>query len=109
VIVKRGADPAIEIMRKAISKREYYNKQVDEFKVDVYIKSLFKTRSLPDMFLRDVKDEELERTGFDSLGRGIIFLSESNTKVSFKKPDHYKYEVVSSRQAGGGYGISLPF
>ncbi len=47
-------------------------------------------------------------TGFDSLGRGILFLSESLTKVSYKRPDKFKYEVISSRQAGGGYGINFP-
>src|SRR5678815_2550428 len=38
VIIKRGDDPAIEIIRNTIKKRDYYNKQVDSFQVDVYIK-----------------------------------------------------------------------
>ena len=110
VVVRGGPDPAIEIIRKTIAKRNFYNKQVDTFSVDVYIKGTLKTRHIPEKFIRkNTSKEEMESTGFDSLGRGILFLSESQTKVSYKRPDTYKYEVISSRQAGGGYGISFPF
>ena len=40
VIVKKGEDPAYEIIRQAIKKRSYYNTQVDSLSVDVYIKGL---------------------------------------------------------------------
>jgi hypothetical protein len=110
VIIKRGPDPALEIIRQTIKKRDYYNKQVDSFQVDVYIKGLIRSRNVPDKVMgQKVDKEDMKKSGFDSLGRGILFLSESQTKVSYKKPDNYKYEVVSSRQAGGGYGVSLPF
>lgn len=109
VVIKKGPDPAIEIIRQAIKKREHYNRQVDSFTVDVYIKGLMKTRYVPEMFRRSEEDKkDMEMTGFDSLGRGILFLSESLTKVSYKRPDKFKYEVISSRQAGGGYGINFP-
>ncbi|MES1219465.1 MAG: DUF5686 family protein, partial [Bacteroidota bacterium] len=52
---------------------------------------------------------DLKKGGLDSAGRGILFLSESNTKVFFKKPDKIKFEVISSRQSGGGPGLSFPF
>ncbi|MFL5810116.1 MAG: DUF5686 and carboxypeptidase regulatory-like domain-containing protein [Flavisolibacter sp.] len=110
VIIKRGEDPAIEIIKQAIKKRDFYNNQVDSFTVDVYIKGLLRTNSIPDRMLgQKVDKSEMEQQGFDSLGRGILFLSESQTKVSFSKPDKYKYQVISSRQSGGGYGISFPF
>ena len=110
VVIKSGTDPANEIIRQTIKKRNYYNSQVDSFTVDVYIKGLLKSRQIPEKFIKKGTDkEEMGKTGFDSLGRGILFLSESQTEVSFKKPDTYKYKVLSSRQAGGGYGISFPF
>ena len=110
VIIKRGDDPAIEIIRNTIKKRDYYNKQVDSLQVDVYIKGLIRSRNVPDRMMgQKVNKEDMKNSGFDSLGRGILFLSESQTKLSYKKPDKYKYEVLSSRQAGGGYGFSIPF
>lgn len=110
VIIKRGEDPALEIIRETIKKRDFYNKQVDSFSVDVYIKGLIRSRNVPDKLMGQKVDKgDMKKSGFDSLGRGILFLSESQTKVSYKKPDTYKYEVISSRQAGGGYGIAFPF
>jgi hypothetical protein len=45
----------------------------------------------------------------DSAGRGIIYLSESLTKVSSQKPGKTKLEVLSTRESGStGLGFSLP-
>jgi hypothetical protein len=110
VVIRRGDDPAIEIIRETIRKREFYNKQVDSFTVDVYIKGLMRTRAIPDKVLGQKIDKaELEKDGFDSSGKGIVFLSESLTKVAFKQPDKIKYEVISTRMSGGGFGLSFPF
>lgn len=110
VIIKNGEDPAIEIIRETIKKREFYSKQVDSFTVNVYIKGLVRTLRMPEKALgQKIDREEMKGAGFDSLGKGILFLSESETRVSYKRPDDYKYEVLSSRQSGGGYGISFPF
>lgn len=108
VVVKKGEDPAYEIIRQAIKKRSYYNGQVDSFSVDVYIKGLLSSRRMPArVFGRKIIPEK--NLGLDSLGKGILFLSESVTKVFFKKPDKIKYHVISSRQSGGGFGLSFPF
>ncbi len=47
--------------------------------------------------------------GLDSLGKGILFLSESVTQVDFTRPNNIKLRVISSRESGGGYGLSFPF
>jgi hypothetical protein len=110
VVIKRGEDPAIEIIRETIKKRDFYNKQVDSFTVDVYIKGLLRSRGMPDKFFgKKIDKTDMAKDGIDSSGKGILFLSESQTKVSFKQPDKIKYEVVSSRESGGGYGLSFPF
>ena len=110
VIVKKGEDPAYEIIRHAIKKRSYYNAQVDSFSVDVYIKSLLRMRGMPErVFGQKIEKGDMEKAGLDSAGKGILFLSESITKVSYKKPDKIKFEVISSRTSGGGFGLSFPF
>ncbi|MFN4315966.1 MAG: DUF5686 and carboxypeptidase regulatory-like domain-containing protein [Chitinophagaceae bacterium] len=108
VIVKKGEDPAYEIIRQAIAKREYYNNQVDSLSVKVYIKGLMRSDGLP----KRLMGQKIERSaddGLDSLGRGIVFLSESVTEVDLVRPDQIKYRVISSRESGGGYGLSFPF
>jgi hypothetical protein len=108
VVVKKGEDPAYEIIRQAIKKRSFYNDQVDSFSVDVYIKGLLRSRGMPNKFMGKTIERD-GNDGLDSMGKGILFLSESLTNVSFKKPDKIKYRVISSRQSGGGFGLSFPF
>jgi hypothetical protein len=110
VVIRRGEDPALEIMRKTIAKREFYNKQTDSFTVDVYIKGLIRSRNMPDRMLgQKIDKSDFKKQGLDSAGKGILFLSESLTKVAYKHPDKIKFEVVSSRESGGGFGLSFPF
>ena len=47
--------------------------------------------------------------GLDSSGKGIVYLSESVTKVSSQQPDKFKLEVISSRLSGSnGFGFDFP-
>src|SRR5690606_35255243 len=65
VVIKRGEDPAIEIMKEAIKKRDYYNKQVESFIVDVYIKGLMRTRKMPEKILgRKIEKEDMDSAVF---------------------------------------------
>lgn len=108
VVVKKGEDPAYEIIRNAIKKRNYYNNQVDSFSVNVYIKGLLRSGAMPKK-LFGKKIERDANDGLDSLGKGILFLSESVTQVDYAKPNNIKLKVISSRESGGGYGLSFPF
>ncbi len=110
VVVKKGEDPAYEIIRKTIKKRPFYNNQVDSFTVNVYIKGLIRSRGMPArLFGKKIEHDKSE--GLDSLGKGIVFLSESMTNVSYVKPGKIKYQVISSRVSGdnSGFGLSIPF
>jgi len=47
--------------------------------------------------------------GLDSAGKGILFLSESITKVAYKKPGKIKLEVLSGHTSGSNsYGFNFP-
>ncbi|HTB24292.1 MAG TPA: DUF5686 family protein, partial [Puia sp.] len=111
VVVKSGAeDPAYEIIRHAIKKRKSYENPLDSFTCEAYIKTLMRTRGLPKkIFGQKIGDDDKRDMGVDSAGKGIIFLSESLTKVAFKRPDKVKLEVLSGRQSGSnGFGFSIP-
>ncbi len=111
VTVKAGAeDPAYEIIRHAIKKRKSYENPLDSFTCEAYIKTLIRSRSLPSKILgKTFSDEDRKDLGVDSEGRGIIYLSESLTKIAFKKPDNIKLEVISGRESGSnGYGFNFP-
>ena len=111
VIVKSNStDPAYAIIRQAIKKRPYYNNQVSSFQCEAYIKGLIKLRNLPNRVMgKKVPESDRKEMGLDSSGKGIIFLSESITKVSVQKPKKIKLEVISGRQSGGsGFGFNFP-
>lgn len=111
VTVKANSvDPAYEIIRNAIKKRKEYLEPLDSFTCEAYIKTLIKTRKMPKRILgQKIPDEDWKEMGVDSGGKGIMHLSESLTKVAFKKPGKVKLEVLSGRESGsGGYGFNFP-
>jgi hypothetical protein len=110
VVRPGGEDPAYAIIRHAIKKRRDYATPLDSFTCEAYIKTLMKTRHLPDRILgQKVQQRDKEEMGVDSAGKGIIFLSESLTKVFFHRPNKIKMEVLSGRQSGSnGYGFTVP-
>ncbi len=111
VIIKNGGeDPAYEIIKNAIKKRNYYANQVKAFTCNIYGKDLIKLKSLPKKILgRKIPDADRKDMGLDSSGTGIIYLSESISKVSVQQPDKIKLEVISSRVSGsGGFGFNFP-
>ncbi len=111
VVIKNGGeDPAYEIIRNAIKKRNFYANQVKEFTCNIYGKDLIKLKALPKKILgQKIPDSDRKDMGLDSTGTGIIYLSESVSKVSVKQPDKFKLEVMSSRVSGSGsFGFNFP-
>lgn len=111
VIVKSGGeDPAYTIIRHAIAKRKEYREPLDSFTCEAYIKTLMKLRKLPKKVLgKKIAEDDKKEMGVDSTGKGIFYLSESLTRIAFRKPDHTKLEVLSGRESGSnGYGFNFP-
>jgi hypothetical protein len=110
VIKSNSEDPAYAIIRQAIKKHFYYNNQVKSFQCNFYSKDMIKLRSLPDKFLgKKIPESDKTEMGVDSSGKGIIYLSESISKIASTQPDKFKMEVTSSRVSGsGGFGFTFP-
>lgn len=110
VVRPGGEDPAYAIIRKAIRRRKDYADPLDSFTCEAYIKTLMKLRRLPKRVLgQKIEEKDKREMGVDSTGKGIIYLSESLTKVAYKRPDKLKLEVLSGRESGSnGYGFSFP-
>jgi hypothetical protein len=102
-----GEDPAYAIIRKAIKKRKIYQNEVDAYTCDVYIKGLQKLLEAPQKFLgRDISQAAREN-GLDSNRTGIIYLSESESKYSFKRPNDVHEEMISSKVSGSNRAFSF--
>lgn len=106
-ITANGEDPAYAIIRKAIKKRKTYLSEVKAYTCEVYIKGLQKLLDAPKKFLgRDI-GQLGRQIGLDSNRRGIIYLSESQSKYSFMYPDKVHEEMVSSKTSGNNRAFSF--
>ena len=107
VIRSDGEDPAYAIMRKAIRKRKTHLKEVDAYTTDVYIKGMQKLLAAPKKFLGKDVAKIGKDMGLDSNRQGIIYLSESESKLSFMQPDRFREEMVSSKVSGSNRAFSF--
>ena len=105
VTIKANAeDPAYAVIRQAIKKRKEHLNEVNEFACDVYIKGVQQLKSSPKKFMgRDIK-KVME---LDTNGKGIIYLSESQSKFNFKRPNAIHEEMISSKIAGRNNAFSF--
>jgi hypothetical protein len=106
-VVIGGKDPAFAIMRKAIKKRKTYLNEVQAYTADVYIKGLQKLLDAPKKFLGRDMNSIGKQLGLDSNRRGIIYLSESQSKYSFMAPDKVHEEMISSKVSGSNRAFSF--
>jgi hypothetical protein len=107
VVIKAGAeDPAYAIIRKAIKKRKAHLNEVNAYTCDVYIKGLQKLLAAPKKFMGFDVQKAARENGLDSNRRGIIYLSESQSKYSFERPDKVHEELISSKVSGSNRAFS---
>jgi len=99
-------DPADAMMRQVIAKRKYFRNKVSSYSNDVYIKGLYKFVETPKKLL----GQEVGNLGgiLDSNRTGIVYLSESVSKVYIQADPARKKEVmISSKVSGSDNGFSL--
>ncbi|MBS1627379.1 MAG: carboxypeptidase-like regulatory domain-containing protein [Bacteroidetes bacterium] len=106
VVIKSGSeDPAYEIIRKTIAKREEHLNEIKKYQVEVYIKGQMQLRGYPKKFMGETVDFE----DGDTSKHKMIFLSETvaNYSVDGNKK---KVDVVSTRVSGSSnsFGFSSP-
>jgi len=102
-----GEDPAYAIIRKAIKKRKSHLNEVDAYTCEVYIKGLQKLLAAPKKFLGIDVQKAARENGLDSNRRGIVYLSESESKYSFRKPNDVHEELISSKVSGRNKAFSF--
>lgn len=98
VVVTAGdEDPAYRVIREAIKRRKFYQKEVSAFKTDAYLKGLFRLNAKPDKIFG-------QKITVDT---GILYLSESVSKFSFELPDKVSERMISSKVSGNEQGFSF--
>ncbi len=105
-VTAEGEDPAYAIIRKAIAKREYYASLVEEYACDVYMKGNQKLKDVPEKIM-GMELGDLEGMIDDSTRQGIVYLSETISKLYYQHPDKFKEEMISSKVSGNDNGFSF--
>ncbi|MDO7851007.1 DUF5686 and carboxypeptidase regulatory-like domain-containing protein [Hymenobacter convexus] len=101
VLVKSSdRDPAYAIIQQAQQWRAYYRREVAAYRARIYIKSLGRIDDTP------AKIMGLFKLGPD-IKKGIFYLSESLSDISFTQPNVVKERMISSRVSGDSRGLSF--
>lgn len=93
-----GEDPALTIMRKAISKAKYHRLQLQQYATTVYLKGTGQLTDAP-FFMK----KTLEKEG---LKLNEAYTSESVSRITFTLPDEVEEKVISIRTNGNNQGTS---
>lgn len=104
VVVMNGENPANEIIRNAIKAKKINAAKTDKFEADFYSRGIFKAKDIPKKFM-GVEIGDLEGN-LDSTRSGIIYQSETVSKIKFEKPNNLKEEIIASKIAGDDNGFS---
>ncbi len=103
VVTANNEDPAMEIMRQAIAKRDFYLNQVKEFSCRSYIKGLNKVDKAP----KKILGQDLNIDGADSNNAGVVYFSESVSDYHYKYRRKEKEIVTASKVSGNPNGLSF--
>lgn len=105
-----GENPAYRIIRAAIKRKNELSGKSVPYSVMRYNKDILKMVNLPDkIFGQKIDKNEMEGNGLDSMGRGILYLSEALSKISFDPPKKFKLDVLNSRVSGSDqFGFNFP-
>lgn len=107
VVIKGGEDPAYAVIRAAIKKRKYYLNEVNAFTCKAYIKGLQRLNGFPKKMVKLLNAMNTTGEKIDSTLLGVVYLSESETKYHFRKPNDEKEIMYSSKVSGNNKAFSF--
>jgi hypothetical protein len=105
VVINSDENPADKIMRKAIEFRKANLEKINAYKADFYSRGLIRIKNAPEKIM----GQELGDLGggLDSTRSGIIYLSETISKIEFLRPDKLKEKISASKVSGDDSGFSF--
>lgn len=101
LVVNAKEDPATQIIKQAIARRKYFLNAVESYSCDAYVKGIQRVTDLPFW-----AEKRLKKAGIYMGKDGVIYLSESVSKLYYKKPDKFHEVVKSSKVSGRSEGFT---
>jgi Family of unknown function (DUF5686)/CarboxypepD_reg-like domain len=107
VVIDPKNNPAIAIIKSTIANKKDNSEKTARYTADFYSKGMFKVKDLPKKILGKKVDLGADMaSNLDSTGTGILYLSETISKIIFKKPDKLKEKIIASKISGNNKGYS---
>lgn len=105
VVISNTDNPADAIIRNAISSRKSNSEKTAKFEADFYSRGIFRIKDAPQKILgQDLGDFGVV---LDSTRSGVIYLSETVSKVKYSKPGKISERVIASKISGDDNGFSF--
>ena len=105
VVISTKEDPAKQIIRNAIAAKKANSEKTAKYNADFYSRGIFRIKDAPKKILgQDVGDFG---GALDSTRTGILYLSETVSKLNFQKPDKMKETIIASKVSGKDNGFSF--
>ncbi|NRB59205.1 MAG: carboxypeptidase-like regulatory domain-containing protein [Winogradskyella sp.] len=105
VVVSTEDNPANAIIRQTIAKRKENLDKIESFRAEFYSRGLIRIKDAPEKILgQEVGDLG---GGLDSTRSGIIYLSETISKIQYLKPNQLKERITASKVSGDDSGFSF--
>ncbi|RKE95106.1 DUF5686 and carboxypeptidase regulatory-like domain-containing protein [Ichthyenterobacterium magnum] len=105
VVINADENPANKIIRQAIAKRKANLEKIKAYKADFYSRGLIRIKDAPEKLLgQEIGDLG---GGLDSTRSGVIYLSETISKIEFLRPNKLKEKITASKVSGDDNGFSF--
>lgn len=105
VVISSKENPANRIIRAAIAERKAQLEKINSFSADFYSKGIIRLKDVPNKFLgQEVGDLD---GVLDSTRSGILYLSETVSKLNYEKPDKLSEKIIASKVSGDSNGFSF--
>ncbi|NQX84652.1 MAG: carboxypeptidase-like regulatory domain-containing protein [Flavobacteriaceae bacterium] len=104
VVVTAKDNPANHIIKATIKNRKQSLKKRERYESDFYSRGLIRIVDAPKKFLGQDMDDFL--VGLDSTRSGILYLSETISKIQYQKPE-LKEHIMASKISGDNNGFSF--
>ena len=105
VYINTKENPANKIIRNVIANKKKNESRIQKFTADFYSRGLYKIKNAPKKILGQSLGDL--GGGLDSTRSGIIYLSETFSKISHQKPNKFKEHIVASKVSGSDNGVSF--
>lgn len=106
VVIRSDENPADKIIRQAIDHRKENKQKIKAYTADFYSKGNWTVENMPEKILGQKVDED-GSFGLDSTGSGILYLSETKSKIKYQSPDKFHEHILASKVSGDDSGFSL--